>query len=288
MFYLLLAIISSSLLAIILRFSENKSTSVLGVCLFNYITCAVEGGCFSLLSSGVNPFSAPLSVMAISIITGIALLVSLILYKVNISNNGTPLAALFSKLGVIIPILFSFVFFGEKAKLIQLIGILLAIVAILVINLGGKGENKSKVNKGNFITHGTSALVILLIIGGLCDSMSKIYEYLCPRDFDDAYLFLGFFFAGVITLISMIIKRQKINRYDVIFGVLVGIPNYFVSRFLLKALTSVPSFIVYPSYSVGTVVLISILSLIIFKEKLNNRQKVGMGLIMVSLVFLNL
>ncbi|MDO4458582.1 MAG: EamA family transporter [Clostridia bacterium] len=288
MFYLLLAIICSSLLAIILRFSENRPTSTYGVCLFNYLTCCVEGYIFT---SGGNPFSVPLKVTLVSVLTGAALLLSLVLYKVNIRNNGTVLSAVFSKLGVLIPTILSFTVFGETAKPLQFVGIAIAVAAILVINLGGGNAHLKKTehkNLSSFLTMGAGGLVFLMIIGGLCDSMSKVYEFTCPREFDNRYLFLGFFFAMVITAVMMIINREKPSKFDIIFGVLVGIPNYFVSRFLLKALTSVPAFIIYPSYSVGTVILISILSLIIFREKLTKRQLTGTGMILASLVLLNI
>jgi len=67
-----------------------------------------------------------------------------------------------------------------------------------------------------------------------------------------------------------------------------GVPNYFCTRFLLKALTQIPAFIVYPSYSVTTVILISLFGRLFFKEKLNRRQLIGVGIILVSLVLLNL
>ena len=289
MLNLILAVVSSSLLAIILRFSETKKTTTYGVCLFNYLTCCVEGYFFT---GGGNPFAVSLPVLGVSVLTGAALLVSLALYKVNIANNGTVLSAVFSKLGILIPTLLSFTVFGEKADALQFIGIAIAVAAILVINLGKGKDRKAKAEneKGSklaFLTHGAFALVFLMVIGGMCDSMSKIYEYTCPRDYDDKYLFLGFFFAAVITFIMLILKRERIRLFDIIFGVLVGIPNYFVSRFLLKALVDIPAFIVYPSYSVGTVVLITVLSLVIFKEKLRKNQIIGIVMILASLVLLN-
>ena len=290
MINLILAIAASSLLAIILRYTETKKTSTYGVCLFNYLTCCVSGYFFT---GGGNPFAVTLPVLGISVLTGAALLISLVLYKINISTNGTVLSAVFSKLGILIPTLLSFTVFGEKASSLQFVGIALALGAILIINLGKEKEEKqssdtSKKTKLSFLTHGAFALVFLMIIGGLCDSMSKIYEYSCPREYDNQYLFLGFFFAAVLTVVMLIIKKEKIRFFDILFGVLVGIPNYFVSRFLLKALISIPAFIVYPSYSVGTVVLITVTSLALFKEKLRKNQVVGIVLILAALVLLNI
>ncbi|MBQ2669120.1 MAG: EamA family transporter, partial [Clostridia bacterium] len=105
---------------------------------------------------------------------------------------------------------------------------------------------------------------------------------------DDRFMFFNFFFACLYSLVMLVREKKKLNRYDVLFGVLLGVPNYFCTRFLLKALTQIPAFIVYPSYSVATVILISLFGRLFFKEKLNRRQLIGVGIILVSLVLLNL
>ena len=69
---------------------------------------------------------------------------------------------------------------------------------------------------------------------------------------------------------------------------LVGIPNYYSARFLLKAVGQVPAVVAYPTYSVATIVVISIVGMICFKEKLTKRQQAAIGLILIALVFLNI
>ena len=86
----------------------------------------------------------------------------------------------------------------------------------------------------------------------------------------------------------LIREKKRLNGYDVLFGVLLGVPNYFCTRFLLKALTMLPSFVIYPSYSVATVIVISLFGRIFFKEKLTKQQLIGVGIILLSLVLLNI
>lgn len=285
MLNLFAAIMSSALLAIILRLSEKKETSSYGVCLFNYMTCSLIGLTFVENKSLKYIFVLPPKVMFICVLSGVLLLASLALYRYNMAKSGTVLAAVFSKLGILFPTLMSFFVFREVPSVLQVLGIVIAIAAILVINLKKqeKSEEKKSAGKGAFVN-----LIILLLVGGACDCMSKIFENQCDRIFDDRYLLLGFFFGGVSTVVMMLISKEKPKLMDVLFGVLVGIPNYFVSRFLLHALIKVPAFIVYPSYSVATIVVISILSLIIFREKLSKRQLCGVGMILVALALLNI
>ena len=60
------------------------------------------------------------------------------------------------------------------------------------------------------------------------------------------------------------------------------------ARFVLRALDTVPAVVVYPSRSVGTIVVITIVGTMLFKERLSKQQIAAMGVILVSLVLLNL
>ncbi|MBR4767454.1 MAG: hypothetical protein IK088_00575 [Lachnospiraceae bacterium] len=60
------------------------------------------------------------------------------------------------------------------------------------------------------------------------------------------------------------------------------------SRLLLKALTALPAFIAYSVFFVGTILLITLVSRFVFKEKLGKYRMAGLGLVVASLVLLNL
>lgn len=280
MFFLFLAIFSSALLAIILKLSGSKSDNTYGVCLFNYMTASLIA---FLFISDKNLLTTGGTVLGMGAVSGLLYLASLALYQININKNGTVLAAVFSKLGVIIPTAMGFIFFAEEPSLLQILGIVVAIAAIVVINYrkgGSEGKSAGKVQ--------AAGLLLLLLVGGLCDSTSKVFEFIGDRKDDDRFMFFIFFFAGILTLFPLIKSKKKIDLTTTVCGIIIGIPNYFVTRFLLKALTEIPSFIVYPSYSVGTIILISLMSRIFFKEKLNKQQILGVGLILVALVMLNI
>ncbi|MBM6716292.1 hypothetical protein H6B15_06420 [Gemmiger formicilis] len=56
----------------------------------------------------------------------------------------------------------------------------------------------------------------------------------------------------------------------------------------LGALTELPAFLVYPFYSVGVILIISVVSFFLFHERLNRRQMGAAGMILGALVLLNL
>ena len=83
-------------------------------------------------------------------------------------------------------------------------------------------------------------------------------------------------------------EGQKLCVWDALAGACIGIPNYFSSRFLLLALHHLPAVIVYPAYSVMTIVVISIVGAVLFKEKLGRKKLAAIALIVLALVLLNL
>ena len=94
--------------------------------------------------------------------------------------------------------------------------------------------------------------------------------------------------ALVLALILGLRKKEKFSPWDFIFGFLIGIPNYFSSRFMLLALETVPSVIAYPLCSVGAIVVVSVAGVLLFKEEISRQKKIALGLVMLSLVLLNL
>ena len=86
----------------------------------------------------------------------------------------------------------------------------------------------------------------------------------------------------------MEIKKEKIQGKELFFGLLVGIPNYFSARFLLYALQEVEAVIAYPTYSVFTIIVITLFGWLIWKERLTRQTLCGMTGIILSIALMNL
>lgn len=278
MFYLILAIASSALVSIFMKLSEKKRQSETGMLIFNYIACVIFAW---LLSPNANPFPQTQGLgitFLVSIISGVLYLVSLILMQQNIKRNGVIFASTFMKLGVIVSVLIAIIIFRESPQLKQIIGIVLAVAAILIFNFDKEGMKGKK----NFIM-----LMLLLLAGGICDSMINIFKNVGPAELSDAYLFLNFFFALICAIILLFIRKEKIGWWDVLFGVLVGIPNYLSSRFVLLALNQLDAVIVYPIYSVATLVVIGVVGMLAFKEKMTIAKGIGLVIVVGALILLS-
>ncbi len=276
MIYLIAAILCSSGVTLTLRFAKNDKESQ-GMLAVNYIVAAAF--ClFFMKDRTIAPITSDKQLaLFLGLINGTLFLVTLVMNKMNIRENGTPLTAAFSHLGVLIPVILSMIVFGEQPTGKQWIGVGLAVGAILIINLSPANGERAKYPLG---------LILLFALGGCTDMMSKVFEHQNIPECDNLFLFYTFSVAFLLCVVWGIAKRITIRRRDLFAGLVLGVFNYFSSWLLLKSVMVLPAFLAYPMYSVGVILVINLINRLFLKEKISKWQYIGMGIICVSLFFL--
>lgn len=277
MLFLVLATLSSSVLALVLK--RLNSGNTYGVYFFNYVTCALLS--FLTLEDKALWRWDPLPLW-LGAVGGLVYLASLAVYGYSIRKSGAVLASVFTRLGVLVPIGISVAFLGERPSWLQGAGIALAVAAAVVMN--GLPRGRASRPGGKLLL----PLLLTLLFNGCSDSMSKIFAYAGRREEDGLFVFFIFFFAGLFTLVLLLRQRKGLALRDVLLGALVGVPNFCASRLLLAALTRLPAFVVYPCYSVGAILVISLCSVLLFHERLSRRQWGAVGMILAAVALLNL
>ena len=279
--FLLLAILCSSSVSVAMRLGNDRVKNNYGMLSMNYLACMTLGmlhsGFGKLLPTGESGFAACLG---LGLLQGFIYLVAFVLMQRNIQRSGVVLASVFMKLGLLVPMLMSILCFGEMPAAVQILGFVLALVAIVMINF--KGGNSSDGKRAGI------GLILLLLAGGAADSMSKVYEELGPSALKDQFLLSTFLFALVLCLVLTKAKGQRIGRNELVYGFLVGVPNYYSSHFILRALERLEAVIVYPSFSVGTLLTVTVVGVLLFRERLGRLQWLAVALILVALVLLNI
>lgn len=288
MIYLLLAIASSSLIAVILRLSEMRVQNQMVMFAVNYVVCWVMSLAYVDWSQGSFLGSRPQDPLLIGLAAGILYLAAFVFLKFNMKESGIVLASTFSKLGVIIPTLMAVVFFGERMAWTRGLGILLAVCAILLINFE-KGTPAADPAADLARTRLRKIwLVALLFVGGLTDSMTNVYEQLGSPDGEDGFLFVTFFVAFLLSVVLALRNKIRPQKADLIFGLIIGVPNYFAARFILDALETVDAVLVYPMFSIGTLIVVTLSGIFLFKEEVSRRKACALALIIAALCLLNL
>lgn len=277
MIYLLLAILSSSLISVIMRLSADKVKGNLSMLAVNYLICMLLSAVYAgghVLPLHAEGFSAALG---LGVLGGVLFLAAFVLMQRNTIKNGVVLSSLYVKLGLLVPMVLSVTAFGEMPGVIQIVGFALAVGAIVLMNAGKDARGGLKPD-----------LLLLLLVGGGADAMAKIYEEYGPAALNGQYLFYVFGVALILCSALVVMKKEKPWKNELLFGALIGIPNFFSSRFLLGALGQIPAVVVYPTFSVATILLVTLTGVAAFRERLSARQWVALGVILVALVLLNL
>lgn len=277
MLNLILAIASSALVSIIMRFSGSKIKNNLSMLAVNYIMCswlaAYLGGI-----TGLPEGTGWMATLMMGGVNGILYLSGFMLLQRNIRENGVVLSATFIKLGLLVSMAVSVLFFGERPEIWQWAGFALAVAAIVLMNYR-PGEGKA----GNM-----AGLLLLLLAGGGGDAMSKIFEQLGNSAHSGHFLLWTFLTACFLCGMLCIVRKEAPGKWEWIFGLLIGIPNFFSAKFLLGALQDIAAVIVYPVYSVATILTVTVTGILVFREKLDRRQWLALGMILVALALLNI
>ncbi len=278
MVFLLLTILSSSLVSIIMRLSSDKVGSSLGMLAANYVVCSLLGAAyagFDVLPVGETGF---VTTAGLGVINGFLYLASFILLQTNTRKNGVVLSSLFMKLGLLVPMVLSVLFFGEIPTVLQIIGFVIALGAIVLINF-----KKSADPKGF-----GWGLIALLLLGGGAEAMAKVFERVGASALSDTFLFYTFAVALLLCIGLIIFKKERPSCRGLLYGALIGIPNFFSTKFLLGALADLPAVVVYPTSNVGTILLVTLSGVLVFRERLSRRQWIGLGAIVLALIMLNI
>lgn len=278
MLYLILAIMSSTMISVMMRLSSDKISANLSMLAVNYLICAVLGAGYAgfVLWLPAAP-GFPLTV-GLGVLSGALYLSGFVMLQRSIRKNGIVLSSIFMKLGLLVPIGMSLLMFHEIPTFAQTAGFFIALCAIVMINL-----KKDADAKGFGL-----GLIALLLVGGGCDAMSKVFEVYGPAKLSEQFLFYTFAVAFLLCAGIAACSRERPGLRELMFGTLIGIPNFFSAKFLLLALGRLPAVVVYPSFSVATLLCITLAGVAVFRERLGKLQWAALAAIVAALILLNI
>jgi len=265
---LLLTILCSTSIALILKQNDTRQGHPVLLLAGNYFIAAVIGGIYILLA--VDPVFS-LQTFIFGMMLAVLFVLAFFAFAKSVSVAGTAMAAVSSRLSVIVPILLSVLFFKETPSHWQLLGFLFALITILLFYRSLKGNDKKPGHLRDYLY----LLGVLLGIG-INDFFMKVFQHWRGEQEKPFFLFMIFFFAFLYTFGYVHLKKISIDRNTALLGGVLGIPNIFSSYFLLSALAVLPGIIVYPVTNIGIIVLTTFAAALLWKERLNRQGKWAM------------
>lgn len=286
MIYLILSILSSSLIYICFKIASHLKVKIFPVIVINYLTAALTGFIFSNHQYNIEQLTSAKWFYA-SIILGVLFILMFYLIGLSTKNAGMTLTTISTKMSVVFPILFSIVYYNEKLGSLKIAGIFLAIFAIFFSSLQ---EKKSQIETKKII------FPMILFIGmGIVDSLVKFNqeEYLQKTGEIESAL-ICFSTASVIGILFYFSSNKKhefiIQKKTVLIGLMLGLSNFGSLLFLVKALNSnfSNSSIIFALNNTIIIIITALTGKFAFREKLNKLNWLGLIISILAILSLSI
>ncbi len=248
----------------------------------NYITASVLGF-MSVNNVYFSDFYTDSSWIYVSVISGICLLAGFYVFSATVIKTGAAIGSVSSRVSVVIPVILSVLLFEETLSFLKISGIMLAIFSFYLIFR----KDKYKIEKNLIVFP-----LLLFFASGINDSLLKYAQYFYI-DTDIAYikfLFVSFSVSFIFSLIilsgRLILKKEFFQIKNIIAGIILGIFNWYSILFFMKGLGQMDVSVFIPVFNAGHVSLSAFAGVLIFKEKLNKINILGLIIATVAVVII--
>ncbi len=285
MINLVLSVLCISTFMLLFKFFERYQIDVFQCIVFNYWVAFICGLFFipdvsfiEITQANWLPFAIALGASFITVFT---------LTGKTVKHFSVSAASVSMKLGLVFPVMFAFLIYGEGYNNVKLAGIIFAFIAVILSTYRPSSEHHKH-------TSFQFMLPFLVFIGsGLCDAGVQYANKKLLNDSDVApFVMMNFLFAAligsVILAFQIIRKKSLIQWKSVAGGIAVGIPNYFSFLFMLKALENMSwgSSVIFPVSNLSTIACSTVAAFIFFRERISKINLMGLAFAFASIVII--
>ncbi|HDP75786.1 MAG TPA: hypothetical protein ENN49_07945 [Bacteroidales bacterium] len=290
MLYLLLCILSSTVVLITFKLLNRFSVNNFSAIIINYLAASVAG--FFLAKgelSGLNQ----LGVLPILLMVAMGILFITMFHFLGKSTQtaGVAITSVAAKMSVIIPILVSVLIDpNDKLNAIRIVGIVLALVAVLLLVIPRKTEKFKPVKT-------YLPLIIFLGIGMVDASVKVAQQYFVTNELNPLFNAVVFAMAGITGLLLIPFNAnaakdlQKIKTW--LLGTLLGLANLGSMFFMVAALhhvgskgTPMEGSVLFGINNLGVVLAGTLVGLLLFGEQPSKTNLTGIALAVLAIVIL--
>jgi drug/metabolite transporter (DMT)-like permease len=287
MIFLILSIFVSVLFGISFKIIAVKNINAFQAIIVNYVVAGSLG--FITTKSNVTPLNIfEQSWIFVAIGLGIVFISSLFVIAETTAKSGISVAQVANRMSVVIPIAIAILYYGDNLSVAKIIGIVLAIAAVYLVS---HKEDKQNVSQKFWWLFP----LIIFICSGIIDStINYAQRYLLKENDFDAFLSTifttAFVFGFIVLLYQLIIKKEKFQGKAIPAGIILGTINFGTMYFIISALnTNVlePSAL-FPINNLSILTISTLISVVVFKEKLSPKNWLGIGLSLLAILILGL
>ncbi len=273
MIFLALSIFFASSLYLVFSFQKRYGIPPLLTIVINYFSAATVG--FVTSSKPISPVELiHCEWLPLALILGCCFVFTFNLMGKTTQKLGVNVAAVVSKMSMVVPVVFALVYFKESFTVYKAAGIVIALVAVFLTSV----KKDATTQKASFW------LPVLLFLGcGLVDLLINYSQVIYGGHiWFDAMPATLFLVAGSTGLIYLLLFERgllkQVSGVSLLLGISLGVFNYYSLFFLYEALahSGLEASTLYPLNNVGIVALSVLLARLLFKETISKANFVGL------------
>lgn len=223
--------------------------------------------------------------------TFLGLLFVSMFYLVALTTNvfGISVTAVSNKMSVVIPVTAAVILYNDHINSIKMMGILLALGAVVLVSIKSEKSAIHVTKKWQYL------LPVILFVG--CGSIDMLVNYLQSKFVTNAIsneyiLSTSFLIAGILGssafLLLIFANKIKADLKSILVGFALGVPNFFCMYLVMKSLETniMPASVFFPVNNISIVILSTLVSVVLFREKLSNKNIVGVVLSILAIILI--
>ena len=287
MFFLILSVLISTLFGISFKVIAVKNINAFQAIIVNYVVAGSLG--FLTTKSAVTPlniFNQAWIYVAIGL--GIVFVSSLFVIAEVTAKSGISVAQVANRMAVVVPISIAILYYGDGLSLAKIIGIMLALVSVYLVS------HKEPAGKSAQKLWWLFPLIIFVCSGIIDSTINYAQRHLLSDNDFDAFLSTifatAFVFGFMVLLYQLIIKKEKFQVQAIPAGIILGVINFGTMYFIISALNSnilEPS-VLFPVNNLSILTISTLISVLVFKEKLSSKNWIGIILSLLAILILGL
>jgi len=230
--------------------------------IFVYAVCILIFGILTLNGS------LSLYTVLLGVLFGVVTALSNLYKMLALSKGPMHITLLITTSSMIIPTL-SGVFFGEKFSLFKILFVLI-LIYFIYLSIGKSKEGK--INK----SWGIYCLLAFILMGSI-GIIQKIHQTSSHKSEISGFLFVSFFISLIISGLRVKDKKNFKDKKNLIpLAMICGGCTFGMNYINLKLSGLLPSQLFFPLINGSAIILSSLMSMIVFKERLSKKQTVGL------------
>lgn len=250
----------------------------------NYLVAAVSG---ILIFNRALDFNYEAGMWIIAVIVGVIFYGVFHLFAICSQKISITMTAMASKMSVVIPIIVTLFLFNESITTLKIVGIIVILISLYLM---------LKPDKQNSIKRSLLLVPIsIFIFTGISDTLFKVTQV--SYNINDAIMSAQFvslvfalsFISAVVTAPFFKVKPKLFfQKKNIIAGLVLGLINFLAVFFFTYSMIDFEGSLFFPIFNASVVGLTAISGMLLFKEKLNKINIIGLILAIFAIVLINL